>query len=155
MSKKSNYWLKRGLLVIIGIALLGAGFAWYLIREKFSDTSIVKADYTVTASSFIKEFEKEAGAANQKYTNKIIEVSGNVSEKEAPSDSVTNIKFIDTATGSYVIFAFQGQHMKEAQNLKQGAPVAIKGACSGGHFSEILGFTAIEFKRCALANTAK
>lgn len=152
MSKKSNYWLKRGLLAILVIGLLGAGFAWYLIQEKFSDTSTVKADFTVPSNTFIKEFETDATAANQKYTNKIVAVTGIVSEKEAPSDSITNIKFVDTTTGSYAIFAFQGQHMQEAQKLKQGDKIAVKGSCSGGHFSEILGFTAIEFKRCALTD---
>jgi hypothetical protein len=155
MSKTGKYWLKRVLIAVVIIGLLGAGVAWYLINEKFSDTQSVKADYTVDAPAFIKEFEKDAAGANKKYTDKIVAVSGIVAATENPSDTITNIKFTDTATGSYAIFAFQGQHLKEAQQVKEGDKVAIKGSCSGGNFSEILGFTSIEFKRCALETTSK
>ena len=54
------------------------------------------------------------------------------------------------STGSYVIFAFQSQHLAEAKSIKQGDDVSIKGSCSGGAYSEILEAEFITFKRCAL-----
>ena len=79
----------------------------------------------------------------------MITVSGTVSEIE-PADTTVNIKFIDTTSGSYAIFAFQEQHIAEAKTLKVGDSVSIKGSCSGGVFSEILGTEFITFKRCAI-----
>ena len=63
------------------------------------------------------------------------------------ADTTMNIKMADTTTGSYVIFAFQEQHMPQAKKLKEGDQVVIKGSCSDGVYSEILGIYFISFKR--------
>ena len=44
------------------------------------DTASLKADYTVEAIPFIKEFEKDYKAANKKYAEKIIAVKGIVTD---------------------------------------------------------------------------
>lgn len=150
MNTKGKYWLKRVVLAIAVIGIAGAALAWYLINEKFTDTSLEKAAFEVEAPAFIAEFEKDAVSANKKYTDKIIAVTGRISAVENSADTITNVKFTDTTTGSYAIFAFQGQHLSDARKLSEGQSVTIKGSCSGGNFSEILGFTSIEFKRCAL-----
>jgi len=144
---KSIY--KKVLIGVLVLIAVGGAVAWYILTEKFSDTSAQKADYSVNATDFIKEFEKSDSLANKKYIEKIITVNGTVSEVEA-ADTTANIKFVDSTNGSYIIFAFQQQHMAEAKQLKQGDKVSIKGSCSGGTYSEILGTEYISFKRCAI-----
>ena len=122
---------------------------WYIFNDKYADTAKRKATYTVNALDFIKEFEKNDSLANKKYTEQIIAVKGTVSEIEA-ADTTANIKFVDSTSGSYIIFAFQQQHMAEAKQLKEGDKVTIKGSCSGGTYSEILGTEYISFKRSAV-----
>ena len=140
---------KRILLIALVLFLVGAGVAWYIFTETFTDTAERKPEYTVEAMDFIKEFEKNDSVANKKYTEKIIAVNGTVSEIEA-ADTTANIKFVDTLSGSYIIFAFQQQHLAEAKLLKVGDKVSIKGSCSGGTYSEILGTEFISFKRAAI-----
>jgi len=147
--KKRPCWLKRLLIGILVVVLVLAGVYWYVSSEKFSDTKERKAAYTVSAIDFIREFQQSHAAANQKYTDKIITVNGTVSEVEA-ADTTVNLKFIDTTTGSYAIFAFQQQHLAEAKAIKPGDSVSVKGSCSGGIYSEILGVESISFKRCTL-----
>lgn len=149
MTKTKKNWLKKGLITFVILAAIAAGIYWYIATEKHADTSEVKAAFNVSAIDFIREFVANENTANQKYTDKIITVSGTVSEIE-PVDTTVNIKFVDTTSGSYVIFAFQEQHIMEAKSLKVGDSVAIKGSCSGGVFSEILGTESISFKRCAV-----
>lgn len=144
---KSNY--KKILVGIFILIIAGGAVAWYIFTEKFSDTAERKAAYTVDAMSFLKEFSTNNDLANKKYTEKIIAVNGTVSEVEA-ADTTANIKFIDTTSGSYIIFAFQQQHIAEAKQLKGGDKVSIKGSCSGGTYSEILGTEFVSFKRCAI-----
>lgn len=147
--KKKNPWKMR--LIIIG--LLGiiavAAIYWVVATDSFADTSNRKAAFTVNALDLIHEFEANDSAANKKYTNQIITVNGTVSEVEAV-DTTMNIKFIDSVNGSYIIFAFQEQHLAEAKSIKAGDIVSIKGSCSGSITSEILGNTSISFKRSAL-----
>ena len=149
MLKTKKNWLRKLLIGFVVLAAIGAGIYWYVATDKFADTKERKASFTVSAIDFIREFEKSDSAANKKYTDKIITVSGTVSEIE-PADTTVNIKFIDTTSGSYAIFAFQEQHIAEAKTLKVGDSISIKGSCSGGVFSEILGTEFISFKRCAL-----
>lgn len=140
----------RGLL-ITGCSLLfiGAVVYFYFARLKHEDTASLKVDYTVEAIPFIKEFEKDYKGANKKYAEKIIAVKGIVTETE-PADTTMNIKMTDTTTGSYLIFAFQQQHMAEAKKLKPGDNVVIKGSCSDGVYSEILGTYFVSFKRSTI-----
>lgn len=147
--KEKNIWLKKILTILLVLAVIFAGVYWYVATEKFSDTKDKKADYTVNALDFIREFQQNDSIANKKYTDKIITVNGTVSEIEA-ADTTFNIKFIDTTTGSYAIFAFQQQHLAEVKTIKAGNTVSIKGSCSGGTYSEILETEFITFKRCTL-----
>jgi uncharacterized membrane protein len=147
--KNKRHWLKRILIAILAIVVALAGIYWYVATEKFSDTKTIKADFTLNALDFIKEFQQGTKAASKKYADKIIVLNGRVSEIEA-ADTSLNIKFIDPATASYAIFAFQQQHLAEAKRIKQGDSISIKGSCSGGIYSEILDATAISFKRSTL-----
>ncbi len=141
--------LKSIILGVIIVALAFAGGIWYVFTQKFTDTTKEKADYTITAIDLINEFKKNDSLANKKYAEKIITVTGLVTEVEA-ADTTVNIKMADTTSGSYAIFAFQQQNLTEAKTIKKGDKVSIKGSCSGGAYSQILEAEFITFKRCAL-----
>lgn len=147
--KKRNPWLKR--IIIAGLLLLiaGVGIFWYVQTRKYGDTKDIKADYKVMAQDFLNEFQADLEKANQKYTDKIVTVSGMVSETEL-ADTTMNIKFVDTVSGSYTIFAFQKQHLGETKHVKKGDQISIKGSCSGGIFSRLRKVTSITFQRCTL-----
>ena len=142
-NKKILNWslITAGTLLLIGVAVY-----FYYATRTHEDTAKLKADYLVDAVPFIKEFEKDYKAANKKYAEKIIAVNGIVTATE-PADTTMNVKMTDTTTGSYLIFAFQSQHMAEAKKIKEGDHVVIKGSCSDGIYSEILGSYFISFKR--------
>ena len=150
--KKKNPWRKRLLIGGFAMVVLMAGVYWYYATEKYADTKDVKADFSVEALAFIREFQQDNNAANAKYSDKIIDVRGMVSEVEAV-DTTYNIKFVDTTSGSYAIFAFQQQHIDEAKTVKVGDQVTIKGSCSGGIYSDILEATSISFKRSTLSDS--
>jgi len=147
--KKKKPWVKRILIAVLAIVVVLSGIYWYVATEKFSDTKDRKADYTVNAIDFIREFEKNQKEANDKYKDKIITVNGIVSEIEA-ADTTMNIKMMDTVSKSIIIFTFQEQHLSEPKTVKAGDAVSIKGSFSAGIFSDILEVIKIDFKRSAL-----
>lgn len=149
LTTKINKRYKKWLLALFVLLLAGGGVIWWLFTLKYEDTATVKADYTVNAPDFIKEFQQNMTVANKKYSEKIIVVNGTVSAIEM-ADTTANIKMIDTATNAYIIFAFQQQHLNEAKAMKEGEQVSIKGSCSNGSFSNILETEYITFKRCAV-----
>jgi len=149
LTTKINKRYKKWMIAFFVLLLAGAGVIWYMFTLKHDDTAELKADYTVNALYFIKEFKNDMAAANTKYSEKIIIVNGTVSEIET-FDTTANIKMTDTISNAYIIFAFQQQHLQEAKEMMKGDPVSIKGSCSNGAFSNILETEYITFKRCAV-----
>lgn len=141
--------LKSIILLVIVVVLAFAGGVLYVFTKKFTDITKEKVDYTINAFDLINEFKNNDSLANKKYAEKIITVTGLVTEVES-ADTTVNIKMADTTSGSYAIFAFQQQNLTEAKTIKEGDKVSIKGSCSGGAFSQILATEFITFKRCAL-----
>lgn len=142
-------WLKKIFIITLIVLIAGGIGIYFIFTEKFEDTGTQKAAFTITADELMREFQQNDSAANKKYAEKIILVNGTISETEA-ADTTINIKMIDSLTGSYIIFAFQEQHLQEAKQLKEGDMVSIKGSCSGGTYSKILETEYITFKRCAI-----
>ncbi len=149
MPEKRKHVLKKLAIAIMIMIALGAGIYWYVATEKFADTNDREAAYTVSALDFIREFEENDNVANEKYMGKIVVVNGRVSEIEA-ADTTVNIKFINAVSGSYIIFAFQDQHVSDAKSINVGDSISVKGSCSGGTHSELLDTDFIMFKRCAI-----
>ena len=150
LNKPKNKKVVKGFFIGgLGLLLMGVALYFYYANLTHEDTASLKVDYTVDAIRFIKEFENDHKAANKKYAEKMIAVKGVVTAAES-ADTTVNIKMSDTTTGSYLIFAFQEQHMNEAKQLKEGDHITIKGSCSDGVYSEILGTWFISFKRSAI-----
>lgn len=141
--------------VIIGPVIAFSGFKMgekNIMSETHTATENVKADYTISAAALIKEFATNDTATNKKYSDKMLAVTGNTSAVEILPDSTSTIKFEDS-TGSYAIFSLEKNEFDKVKIIKQGDAVSLKGVCSGSIFSEILGTTAITFKRATFNNT--
>lgn len=149
VTRKMKPVVKKWLIALMVVLLAGAAVIWYLFTLKHDDTATVKADFTVEAIPFLKEFETDLSMANKKYTDKVIAVNGTIAEIEM-ADTTANIKMSDTANGAYIIFAFQQQHLPEAKTLKVGDKISIKGVCSNGAFSSILETNYVTFNRSAI-----
>ncbi len=143
---KKKFAIGLLILVIVLIPVI-----WYIFTLTFDDTADLKPDYNVQALSLISEFEQNEKGANAKYVEKLVEVTGSVSAIEK-ADSTANIKMIDEASGSYLIFAFQPDQKNAINKLKTGQNVIIRGSCSGAVYSEILEVHTISFKRSIIVN---
>ncbi|MFN5179887.1 MAG: OB-fold protein [Bacteroidota bacterium] len=150
-SANKRGWIKKALIAILFIVLLGGGAYWYITNETFDDTASSESAYTVTAQELINVYQTNDSVANATYREQIITVQGRVTEVEA-ADTTVNIKFTDPVTGSYLIFDFQSQHVPDAKVVQVGDSVAIKGSCSGNIYSQLRRAHMISFKRSVLVN---
>jgi hypothetical protein len=148
--KRKSRWFKPLLIGLFALILIGAGIYWYIATDTFADTSSRRASYRVEATPFIHEFETNDSLANAKYKDKIIIVTGIVSDVEQADSNSVNIKFVDSTSGSYAIFMFQDKHREEAKEVSKGQTVSIKAAFSGAVKSDILETTVISFQRAAI-----
>jgi hypothetical protein len=141
-------WLKKLGWIIIGPLFVYIGFTIInkmVMNETREGTETLKTDFTVSAPALLSEFMANDSAANKKYREKIIAISGKATEVEVLKDSTVNVKFADS-TGSYIILPFEKKFFETTKNMKPGEEVDAKGSCSGSIRSEILGITSISFK---------
>ena len=144
-----HIWFKKLAWIIIGPLLAWGAYKTgeqSVLSETFTHTDQVAADYTADAAGLIKEFLTNDSAANKKYLEKTIIVNGSTSVIEILGDSTSTIKFEDS-TGSYAIFSLEKSQFDKINKITRGEAVSLKGVCSGSIYSEILGTTAITFKR--------
>lgn len=145
-------WLKKAFWLLIGPVLAFTAYKMgekYVLSETFTQTEELKADYTVNALDLVREFLANDSAANTKYREKILVVEGTPTQVALSGDSTTTVQFADS-TGSYVAFSFEKDNYELARGIQAGTPVSLKGSCSGSIYSEILGTTAISFKRATI-----
>jgi hypothetical protein len=147
---KSRFW--KGLFLILG-PLMALGAYKYgearVMNETFTVTSELKPDHVTNATELLREFLANDSLANARYREKIITVSGIITQVNRNADSTTTLQLAEPS-GSYLIFDFEPAQYRILSALKAGDSVSLKGSCSGSIFSEILGTTAISFKRSTL-----
>jgi len=142
-----KWWLGAALVVIGPLCTwLGYEFLSGQVLRDHDHTADVRSAYTVNGLEMIREFQANDSLANAKYKEQIITVNGRASEVEILNDSTVNIKISDT-TGSYLIFSFGDKEAVTVKEIKQGDSISVKGSCSGGEYSDILGVNFITFKR--------
>ncbi len=140
-------------LSLVILPILACYFSFAAIREREmkgeqTSTHDLKADFTVDALSLIREFVSNDSVANAKYREKILTVSGNISEMNS-TDSTATISFADS-TGSYAIFDFEKTELAKVKALQVGSKATITALCSGGVYSDILEMETINFKHAIL-----
>ncbi|MEO6452826.1 MAG: hypothetical protein ABIN97_02075 [Ginsengibacter sp.] len=113
-------------LVLLIIALI----VYYLYNKPHTGISNIDTDVNITSTDFYKDFQQDETLANKKYLNKVIEVTGKVSD-------------VQNTNGSQIIFLGSGDDMggiscklsNDESNKKPmpkvSATITIKGKCSG------------------------
>ena len=148
-SQNKKKWLRWIFLAIVAMALAGGAIFYYVMTAEFADTTSEKPAYTISAMDLLTEFQQNDSAANKKYVEQILAVSGRVSEVEGIDTSAT-VKFVDSLTGSYLIFDFQSATSRQAAALQPGDSVTLKGSCSGSIYSRLRNAHMISFKRSVI-----
>ncbi len=124
--KKKNFLIAT---VIIG-AIVGY-FVWANFLKTAPSMRKLDADYEVEAVPFYSEFDNDEGAANSKYLNRIVQVTGEISKIEISEDSkpVVSLK----TEGFGVIKCTMESTLDDDQLAKYqiNKTVVIKGECIG------------------------
>ena len=144
---------KKVILYVILLVLVIAGAAAIYIYKEYNrahkDTANLKADYTVNAADFVNEFTGNEQVANKKYWDKIIHVDGLVKSVDKDDRGFYSIIIGDTASMSSVRCSMDSIHNKEAESIKTGSLIGMKGICSGFNADELLGSDVI-LVRCVI-----
>ncbi|MBS1505123.1 MAG: hypothetical protein JSS79_00645 [Bacteroidetes bacterium] len=135
--------MKRVIAIVLIAIVAGAIYGIYLYNKKPTDTRDEKADFEITAVELMKEFTTSEEAASKKYVDKVILVSGTISE----IDLATATLIIDTTDPlTAITCSFYKEEASALSHKKSGEAVVIKGKCTGK-------LTDIVLNNCILSNS--
>ena len=112
--------------ILLLIIVVGGAIAYRMWNKPNRDVAKEKG-IAITAAQLVTEFQENETAANTKYLNKPIEVSGTVSNVAQNQEGITTVLLSsnDAMTGVFCT-------LKENNpNIKTSTQVVIKGICNG------------------------
>jgi hypothetical protein len=122
---------KKLLYAFLVLFFAAAGFGFYLYNKKPADVRKLSADYTFTAASLVADFNKDENTATKKYQEKVIAVTGKVTDIKIDVTGQATV-FLDSGDPlSGITCSFYDEEAKSLRGLQKGATVTIKGNCTG------------------------
>lgn len=118
--KKKILW---ALLIII---IAAGGFAWYL-WNKPPGTVDNRKGMLISATSLSDAFLKDEKAANSRYLNQVLSVTGTIEEVDTNQDK----KIVILLSGSNPLSGVQCTMRKNNIRAETGKTITIKGFCHG------------------------
>lgn len=121
---------KRIISAVLLLAIVGAIVAYKMYNKPHVDVADTKSDVLLTADKILSEFSLDENAANAKYLEKIIEVSGEIANITTEKEKgIITLKTNDDF-GS-VLCHLSEASTKKMQSLKIGESIKLKGICTG------------------------
>lgn len=124
--------MKKIILILGGLALMGAGVGLYMYNKPHEKMESAKAEKSIDAKKLYTEYEKDETAADAAFLGKVLEVSGVVKEVH---QGEANENYIVLETGGLMGgVKCQLDHLTEHQYLDQieiSRNITIKGYCTG------------------------
>ena len=133
--------------IILSIIALSAAIYGYLeYTRTFPGLADVKANAQVDAGALISSFESDEAGATASYVDKVLEVSGVLSDIRDENKIITLTLNPESGMGS-ILCDMDSAYSEKARALSIGNKITIKGECKGFTANELLGSDVI-LNRC-------
>ncbi len=132
--KEKHRDMKKILLVLLVLGVIGGGIGYYLYNKPVESLIHHKPDVEVSAHKLFTDYEADEKAANDVYLGKVVLVSGNIS---AIVDEAGKKKVQLDAGNPMSSIICEIEDGKEIGEVKAGDEVKIKGLCSG-YLSDVI-----------------
>lgn len=120
---------KKIIIGIVILGLLGLAYGSYEYFRPHQSLKNLQSDVTLTAQELFTEYETDETTSNEKYLDKVIEVTGTIKDISTNKEGITSITLDAANDLSGVICELDkdGKH----RNFKTGETVIFKGMCTG------------------------
>jgi hypothetical protein len=122
--------MQKKWIFFAGIVLLflAAGWGYYMYQKPRAGVASVKSAYSLSAEELYQDFVQDEAAATEKYTGKVIEVSGVVSDVQAMDSAMIVLLSAGNEAGG-VNCSFSRNEQKAIP--QKGERITVKGRCAG------------------------
>lgn len=120
--------MKKLLIAALLLAVVGGGVGYYMWNKPHQDIASATSDVTISANELLTAFQTGEEAANAKYLDKIVEVSGEVREVgQTEGKTVVRLNAGDSMDG----VTCELDSNPKRTDFKPGDQVTFKCTCSG------------------------
>jgi DNA/RNA endonuclease YhcR with UshA esterase domain len=121
---------KKIIAVILGFGIISLFIVYKIYNKPHVNVLDEKSDITITADQIINNFSSDETKANRSYLDKIIKISGVISElKVVKQKGIITLK-TNHDFGS-VLCHLSDKASQKINSLKEGQTVTLKGICTG------------------------
>ncbi len=123
---------KRTILyVVLAFVLIGAAAGYQLWNKPHQDIAAAKTDVAVDATALYNEYNTDENAANAKYLDKVVAISGKVKEAAKDADGAVKVS-LDAGSEMGVVACELSPFAKHGRtDFQAGEQVTFKGKCTG------------------------
>lgn len=125
--------MKRLLYFLAAIALIGGAVGYYLWNKPHTNMQSAKTDLVIEAAALFNEFSADENAANGKYLDKTIAVSGKVKESTKSDDGTIKVS-LQTGSDFGVLCELDPLSKHPRTEFAEGEILTFKGICTGINF---------------------
>ena len=118
--------MKKVIYILLVLGILGGSIGFYFFNKPLDSISSMSTDYSLSSNELLTAFEDDETQANEKYLDKVIQVTGKVLKTETENGKTTI--YLNTENElSNVIFQLE----KDDPSIQAGQQVTMKGICTG------------------------
>ncbi|MEI6410686.1 MAG: hypothetical protein WCR52_14950 [Bacteroidota bacterium] len=121
--------MKKALIILLVAVCAGGGVAYYLWNKPHENMERAKADITIEAAQLFNDYNADQTAADAKYLDKTIAISGKVKEVSKEEGSIKVI--LETGSDFSVVCTLDGLSQHPRTDFPVGEQVIMKGKCTG------------------------
>ena len=118
------------IIVILGI-LVGSFITYRMFTKTHTPVAEQSIKYETTASGLFNEFIEDEKAANIKYGDAVISVTGRIYEVDLSNDLEPQVVLETDDISGYIRCGFEPVSLEDVKKLKEGEDVKFKGECKG------------------------
>jgi len=125
--------IKYAVIIVLVLILVGVGIGLKMFFKPHADVNKTEAVFKVEATKLMDEFLKDENAATTKYSEKTIEIDGNLVAKNKLANGIEVLILENEMEGisCQLDSSWAKSNQSIIQTLEIGNPIKIKGVCKG------------------------
>ena len=122
---------KKILYIVLVVAIVGAVAGYKLWNKPHQDIGAAKADVAIDAVALYNEYNTDENAANAKYLDKVVAITGKVKDAAKDADGAVKVS-LDAGSDMGVVACELSPFASHARtDFQPGEQVTFKGKCTG------------------------
>lgn len=141
MNSRTNYIILAALILLIA----GGATGYFMWNKPHTDLTADVADFNTNPTELFEKFNTDEAAANQTYLNKVVELTGTISEKKDVGDQGAVILLEVPGEMFGINCAFEPADVASLESLEVGSNITLRGKVTGMAFD-------VNLARCVKMN---